>query len=331
MSLPTGYTTHQSVDVGGRMNDVVGSGDMYDTFVNQHTGPRLFDQSFEMQAQPGKKNTLVDDLSLFSSGFGGDPYTLARLNASKAKVYEFSGVFRRNRPYSNYDLLANPNIPSGQSIGTFPPETLAPVVARPLVNKSPVMYNTVRRMSDGNLTLMPLATFTLRLGYNHSTMEGPTLSPAYTPMGMKYNALLRKYERNGSDDYSGAIDWKPTIKTKITFEAQANHYKMDTFFTLDPNGFYLQESDGTLSISAATPLWFHTPSTRRPPPLRRLRQHQHGHCLHEHQQLHDPQPVQQWRPGDHQSSLRRDYQHFPPGEDPHLDPDRDTALRVERR
>ncbi len=131
------------------------------------------------------------------------------------------------------------------------------------------MFNTVRRMSDGNLTLMPLATFSLRLGYNHSTMEGPTLSPSYTPMGMKYNALLNKYQRNGSDDYLGGIDWKPTTKTKITFESQANHYKMDTFFTLDPNGFYLQESDGTPvylgNYTALVPYPFNTVTSTTPP------------------------------------------------------------------
>ena len=33
--------------------------------------------------------------------------------------------------------------------------------------------------------------------------------------------------------------------TKISFEMQANHYKSDTFFTLDPNGFMVQEADGT--------------------------------------------------------------------------------------
>ncbi len=34
--------------------------------------------------------------------------------------------------------------------------------------------------------------------------------------------------------FSARIDWKPPPATKITIEVQANHYKSDTFFTLDP-------------------------------------------------------------------------------------------------
>jgi hypothetical protein len=105
------------------------------------------------------------------------------------------------------------------------------------------MFNIVRRMTDTNLTLNPLDVVTYRFAYSHSTMEGPTSSPSYTIM--KYNALLRQWERNGSDDFMGAVDWKPQRGTKITLEAQANHYKSDTFFTLDPSGFLVQEADGT--------------------------------------------------------------------------------------
>ena len=70
-------------------------------------------ETFTLHALPGNKHTLVDDLSAFSSGFGGDPYNFAKLDLSKGKLYEFSGIFRRDRQYSDYDLLANPNIPAG--------------------------------------------------------------------------------------------------------------------------------------------------------------------------------------------------------------------------
>ncbi|MGA2570766.1 MAG: hypothetical protein ABSF23_09620, partial [Terracidiphilus sp.] len=243
MSIPSGYTAHHSVDLGGRMTSVVGSGEMYDTLVNLQSGPRVQGESFEMHAVPGKKHTLVDDLSAFGTGFGGDPNVMAKLDASKAKVYEFSGLFRRDRLYSDYDLLGNPNIPSGYSINNMVNGTATPALAWPQVKRSPVMFNTVRRMTDTNLTLAPLSSFTGRLAYSHSMMEGPTLSPSYTIL--KYNALLEQYERNGSDDFLGAFDWKPQPATKISVEMQANHYKSDTFFTLDPSGFLVQEADGT--------------------------------------------------------------------------------------
>jgi len=242
-STPDGYTGHHTIDMGGRMTNLSGSGAMYDTLVNLQSGPRVEGETFEMHALPGNKHSLVDDLSAFGTGFGGDPNIMAKLSASKGKVYEFSGMFRRGRLYSNYDLLANPNIPSGLSIPIGPSNAPTATLAWPQVNKSPVMFNTVRRITDTNLTLRPFDIFTYRLAYNHSTMEGPTLSPSYTIM--KYNALLEEYQRNGSDDFLGALDWKPSRATKITLEMQANHYKMDSSFTLDPSGFLVQEANGT--------------------------------------------------------------------------------------
>ena len=242
-STPDGYTSHHTIDMGGRMSNVVGSGDMYNTLVNLQSGPRVQGETFEMHALPGKKNTLVDDLNAFGTGFGGDPNIMAKIDANKGKVYEFSGMFRRGRLYSNYDLLANPNIPGGQSIPIGPSNAPTGTLPWPQVRRSPVMFNIVRRITDANLTLRPFDMFTYRFAYNHSTMEGPTLSPSYTIM--KYNALLQQYERNGSDDYLGALDVKPSPATKITVEAQINRYKSDTSFTLDPSGFMVQEADGT--------------------------------------------------------------------------------------
>jgi hypothetical protein len=243
MSIPNGYTAHASVDLGGRMVNTSGSGAMYNTLVNQRTGPRVLGQTFEMHAMPGKKGMLTDDLKVFTTGFGGDPYNYAKLDASKSKVYEFSGTFRRDRLYSDYDLLANPNLPDRLSISNMVNGVAIPALAWSQVKRSPVMFNIVRRMTDTNLTLRPFDTFTYRFAYSHSTMEGPTLSPSYTIL--KYNALLRQWERNGSDDYTGALDWKPSQASKISFEMQANHYKSDTSFTLDPSAFTVQEADGT--------------------------------------------------------------------------------------
>ncbi len=119
MSIPSGYTAHHSIDMGGRMSDISGSGEMYDTLVNLHAGPRVQAETFGLHALPGNKHTLVDDLSAFGTGFGGDPNIMAKLDFSKAKFYEFSGMFRRDRLYSDYDLLGNPNIPSGYSINNM--------------------------------------------------------------------------------------------------------------------------------------------------------------------------------------------------------------------
>jgi hypothetical protein len=244
MAAPDGYAIHQSVDLGGRMAGVTGSGAMYDTLVNLQSGPRVLGETFEMHALPGKKNTLVDSLMAIGSGFGGDPNSFTKLDFSKGKVYEFSGMFRRDRQYFDYDLLGNPNIPGGQSIPIGPSTAPTGSFAWPQVLQSPVLFNTVRRMTDTNLTVFPLSKVTYRVGYSQNIFQGPTLSPSGYQFA-KYDAILQEYQRNSTDDFTGAIDWKPMQNTKLTFEEEIDHYKADSYFTMAPDDFIVQEADGT--------------------------------------------------------------------------------------
>jgi len=243
MAVPEGYKSHETVDIGGHIASISGSGAMYDTLVNQQSGPRLLGATFELHALPSKKNTLVDSLRAIASGFGGDPYNFAKLDFSKGKAYEFSGIFRRDRQYSNYDLLGNPNINTNQSIpiglSTAPTTTLA----WPQVMQSPVMFNTVRRMTDTNLTIFPLSKVTFRAGYSQNIFQGPSLSPGES-VG-KYDSLLSEYQRNSTDEFTGAVDWKPVQGTKLTFEEVINHFKTGSYFTIAPSEFMVQEADGT--------------------------------------------------------------------------------------
>lgn len=244
MSVPAGYSVHQSAEVGGRMTSIGGSGAMYDSLMNLHTGPRVLAESFEAHALPGRKNTLVDDLTAFGSGFGGDPNNVARLDFSKARDYEFSALFRRDRGYFDYDLLGNSNIPGGQTMPIGPSNAPTGAFAWPQTLSSTFLFNTVRRMTDINLAIRPLSAFTWRIGYAKNLMEGPSLSPSGYQFA-KYNAILAEYQRNDTDELTGAVDWKPVTGTKLTYEQQFNHYKADSFFTLNPNALILTEADGT--------------------------------------------------------------------------------------
>jgi hypothetical protein len=244
VSAPDGYMIHQTVDLGGRIANTTGSGAMYDTLVNLQSGPRVLGETFEMRALPGKKNTLIDSLSAIGSGFGGDPYNFAKMNFSKGKIYEFSGLFRRDRQYFDYDLLGNPNIPGGQSIPIGPSNAPTGSFAWPQVNQSSVLFNTVRRMTDTNLTILPLSKVTFRAGYSQNIFQGPSLSPSGYQFA-KYNAILQEYQRNSTDDFTGAIDWKPVKGTTLTLEEEIDHYKADSYFTMTPSDFIVQEADGT--------------------------------------------------------------------------------------
>jgi hypothetical protein len=243
MAIPGGYTSHQTVDIGGHIADIKGSGAMYDTLINQQSGPRLMGATFELRALPTNKHAQIDLLHAIATGFGGDPYNFAKLDFSKGKLYEFSGTFRRDRQYSDYDLLGNPNITTGQSIPIGPTTAPTSSLAWPQVNHSSVQFNTVRRMTDTNLTIYPLAKVTFRAGYSQNIFQGPGMSPSYNIA--KYNALLEQYQRNSTDEFTAGVDWKPVQGTKLSFDEEITHFKTGSYFTLDPNGFLVQEADGT--------------------------------------------------------------------------------------
>jgi len=245
--VQNGFVVHNTVDLGGHLANISGSGDMYDTLVNVHSGPRVLGQSFTMHAVAGTKHALMDDLTLFSGGFGGDPNNFAKMDISKGKWYEFSGMFRRDRQYFDYDLLGSVNLPTvqipySQTTGVTAPAG-APSLAWTQPTDSQVMFNTVRRMTDLDLTILPLSKVTFRVAYSHNIFQGPTLSPGRS-IG-KYDNILDEYQRNGTDDFTGALDWKPWTHTKITYEEEVDHYKADSYFTLNPGTFNAQEADGT--------------------------------------------------------------------------------------
>jgi hypothetical protein len=240
-----GYELHQTAELGGHLVGVSGSGTMYNTLVNLHTGPRVLGQTFSLHALPGTKHGLLDSLTAFSTGFGGDPLNFAKLDFSKGKLYEFNGVFRRDRQYFDYDLLGNPNVPSSVVVPyglTGGVATAASLGGREVM-QSPVMFNTVRRMTDTSLTLLPLSKVSFRVGYSQNIFQGPSLSPGRS-IG-KYDALLEEYQRNSTDDFFASIAWKPLRLTSLTFEEQIDHYKADSYFTIAPGQLNVQEADGT--------------------------------------------------------------------------------------
>jgi hypothetical protein len=240
-----GYVIRQSADLGGHLVGVSGSGAMYDTLVNLQSGPRILGETYSMRALPGVKHLPFDALSASGNGFGGDPINFARLTFFKGKLYDFSGTFRRDRQYFDYDLLANPSIPAG--IGT--PYAVSggvattAMVVQPQVLQSPVLFNTVRRMTDTTLTILPLAKVSFRVGYSQNVFQGPSLSPGYS-IGTS-DLLLREFQRNSTDAFSGAIVWKPFVLTTVTFEEQVDHYKEDSYYTMAPGQMNVQEADGT--------------------------------------------------------------------------------------
>src|SRR3954451_2866281 len=157
-----GYSVHSMVELGGRFAEKDGSRAMWATLVNQTTGARVLGQSMQMHTLNPGKTPFFDTLSTNSFGYGGDPYDASMLKLAKGRWYDFSGSFRRDRNYFDYNLLAN-------SLLTSATPTTPALVPQP---NSLHLYNTVRRNTDTVLTLLPTSFINIRAGYNRNTNEG---------------------------------------------------------------------------------------------------------------------------------------------------------------
>jgi hypothetical protein len=211
-----GYLVHSSVELGYRTNDVTGSGDMYDTLVNLQAGPRFLDETLSMQSLD-HQGLLFDDLNINSFGWGGDPNNALRFRVNKSKWYDFVGSFRRDQSFSDYDLLANP----------LNPPTSTPSI--PALN-SPHAFNTTRRMSDIDLTLLPQSRVSFRLGYSHNNMTGPS----FTSVHEGTDALLLQNWNTTMNSYRLGVDWKIAPRTVLSYDQFFDYYKGDTDSQLSP-------------------------------------------------------------------------------------------------
>src|SRR6516225_10581968 len=159
------YVIHQSTEIGYRVNEVTGSGTMYDTLVNLQRSTRLLSQTLSMQSQDNS-GLLFDNLFIDSFGWGGDPNNALTARVDKNKWYDFRANFRRDQNFFDYNLLANP----------LNPPTSSPNIPVP---SSPHSFAPTRRMSDFDLTLLPQSRFTFRLGYSRNNMTGPSYSSVH--------------------------------------------------------------------------------------------------------------------------------------------------------
>lgn len=227
-----GYATHQTIELGGHIADHSGSAPMWDTLVNLQSGPRILSHSLNLRSVDSHKTPIFDDLTTSSFGYGGDPYNATLLRFSKGKLYQFDGSFRRNRQYFDYNLLANPLIPS----------TAVPYVP---VLDTPHLFNTVRRMTDVNLTLLPLSRVSFRAGYSKNTNEGPTFNTVHSAV----DALLNQWWRNSTDVYSGGVDFKLLPQTTLSYDQFVTRYKGDTTEALTGLNYQVVNGAQTTPVS----------------------------------------------------------------------------------
>jgi hypothetical protein len=210
------YNIKQSVEFGYRFTDFAGSQATYDSFVNLQQGPRLLDMTLEMRSL-NHQGLLFDRLYLSNFGYGGDPNNVSRLRMGKNKWYDFNAMFRRDQNVWDYSLLANPLNPAS----TF---ANAPTGFNPIIGRSPHLFDTRRKLSDYNLTLLPQSKIRFRLGYSRNVNDGP----AFSTLHQGTEALLFQNTRNTVNAYRLGVDFKLLPRTNISYDQIWNYYKGDT-------------------------------------------------------------------------------------------------------
>jgi hypothetical protein len=225
-----GYVIHSSVEVGYRATDITGSGDMYSTLVDLPQGPRLLEQTLSMRSV-NHQGLLFDNLYVSSFGWGGEPDNALRIRADKNKWYNLAGSFRRDHNFSDFNLLANPLNPS----------TSSPTIQ---AENSPHLFDTGRRMSDVDLTLLPQSRLSFRLGFSHNNMTGPS----YTSIHEGTDGLLLQPWNTTLNSYRFGADWRILPRTVLSYDQSFDYYKGDTSTQLAPFAPALLPSPGVGSV-----------------------------------------------------------------------------------
>jgi hypothetical protein len=219
------YVIQQSVEAGYRDSMIGGNLSNYDTFEDYNSGMRLFDYTVDMRSV-NHEGILFDTLSFSNFGYGGDPNDVSRLHIQKNKAYDFRAMFRRDKDYWNYNLLANP----------LNPAVSTPAVA--IVN-SPQALNLSRRMQDYDLIILPQSRLRFRLGYSRNTDTGPasaTLEGGTEP-------LLTNMVNYITNSYRMGVDYRGLSKTTLSFDELLTYSQISN--TVTDNNLTYQLSNGT--------------------------------------------------------------------------------------
>jgi hypothetical protein len=216
------YTVQQSIEFGYRDSLINGNLNNYDTFENLTSGVRLFDYSVDMRSID-HKGPFFDNLSFINSGYGGDPNDISRLHVDKSNLYDFRVMFRQDKNYWNYNLLANPLNP-----------TTGPIPGESIVN-SPHALDLTRKMQDYDLTLFPLSRLRFRVGYSRNADSGPqstTLEGGTEP-------LLNEMMNEVTNSYRLGVDYRGLPKTTLSFDELLTYTAINNRVTDNDFGYQL--------------------------------------------------------------------------------------------
>ena len=141
------YNITNSFELGYRWSLVGGDLGEYRSDVNYRNGIRLLSSSLSIDSRDGHGH-LFDQIQLNTLGLGNDPYQSAVLRIQKNKLYRYDMTWRLNDYF-------NPGLTVAGGLH---------------------QWDTVRRIQDHDLILLPQSHYRFRVGYSRNTQDGPALT-----------------------------------------------------------------------------------------------------------------------------------------------------------
>jgi len=143
------YNITNSFELGYRFKSVGGDEGMYRSVVNYGNGLRLLGSNLSINSKDGH-GQWFDQISLTTLGLGNDNYQSAVLRVEKNQLYRYDMTWR-------LDAYYNPGLTVAGGLH---------------------LEDTIRRLQDHELTLLPQSKVRFHLGYSRNTENGPALSTA---------------------------------------------------------------------------------------------------------------------------------------------------------
>jgi hypothetical protein len=195
-----------SVEFGYRWRtDVAGNFNTYRSVVNLGEGPKLLNADFTIQNSTRK---VFDRMNVLLHGWGGDPYSTARVDVSREKSYRLTADYR-NMAYFNFlPSYANPLISSGV-----------------LMNQH--SFDTARRYVDMQLDLFPGARVTPYLGYTRNAGSGSGLTNFVTDQN---EYPVRNFLADKTDEFRAGLRMEFN-RFHLTIEQGGQTFKDDQHVT----------------------------------------------------------------------------------------------------
>jgi hypothetical protein len=235
------YNITQSFETGYRFSQVFGDIGEYRSDVNYGNGIRLLGSSLAIDSKDGHGH-FFDEILLTTVGLGNDPYQSVNLRIQKNGLYQYNMTWRLDDYYNPGLTVAG---------GTH-------------------LMDTVRRMQDHDLTLLPQSKVRFHLGYSRNTDDGPALSTAqefntsgeglavFSNIKQQYN----EYRIGADGDFAGF---------HFTVTHRWEYFKEDTPYTSDGtvaatglnDQTVLQQFVRSSPLHGRSPAWLGNLFTRR--------------------------------------------------------------------